>query len=235
MSQAVAFELPPLSNGSRNLLIGLFVAYAVELILRNTLGLPIDALVWMPFGSGFAPWQPLTRYLVQGNDVFNVILLGLMLYFLLPTLERLFSRRQIAEGALAAALGGTALAFGADLVGLGRGPTFGLHPVLPALLVLFGLAMPNAIVRLFFVLPVPARIIAWGTGAVALLYFLASPSLATADLLGAWVGAVAWWFSRGPGGRRRQLLRQGDQVRSQLRVLEGGKGGSGKRPPTIYH
>lgn len=219
--------LPPLSDFLRNLLIGLFVLYALELACRNILGLPVDALVWWPLGSGaFELWQPLSRYLVQGNDLLDVLLAALVLYFFLPAITDRFRTRQLGEVVAAAALGGTALALLLDLLfGLGR-PALGWQALTMVPVVLFGLSMPRATVRLFFVLPVPASVFAWGTGAIASLALLAAPGLYTADYLGAWLGVLGWWYGFGPGARRRLLQRKKRSVERELRrfqVLEGGK------------
>jgi membrane associated rhomboid family serine protease len=224
MTQTIgAFDLPPLSPTTRNLLIGLFVLYAVELVARNGLGLPVDLLAWRGFGEGFLPWQPASRYLIQGQGVMGVVFGGLVLYFLLPPLERWFSRRQLVQAIGAAALGGTALALALNGLGVVRGQTTGWAPLVTALLVLFGLHRPDAIIRLFFVLPVPAKVIAWGTGALSFLFLLASFDLGAADAFGTWAGAIGWWFWLGPGGRRRQLKRKSRGIERQLRVLDGGR------------
>ncbi len=225
--QGGGFGLPPLTPSVRSLLIGLFALYVLELAARNVLGLPVDALAW--FGRldpNSAPWQPLTRFLVQGNDVLNVVFGGLAWYFFLPPVEADRSTRQIAESIAAAAIGGTVLAGAIDLVfGLG-GVAHGWLPLTLAPLVLFSLARPDAQIRLMFVLPVPAQVFAWGSGALALLGLLASPGMGSADWFGAWLGVVGWWYLRGPGSRRLRLLRQKRKVERDLRrfeVIEGGK------------
>src|SRR5690606_20193193 len=96
--------------------VGLFALFVVELVLRNV-GLPVDALVWYPFEGPFQPWQPLSRYLVQGGSqsaVFNVIFGLLVLYFLLPAVDSLLPRAQAARALVAAIVGGTLLPLGVD-------------------------------------------------------------------------------------------------------------------------
>src|SRR5690606_36864703 len=103
------FQLPPVTPLVRNVLIGLFVLYAVELAFANAGGLPVYALAWHTFGAGIGPWQVLTRYLVQDPGVRGVVIAGIVLYFCLPAMERLFSSRELGEGLVVGAAGGTLL------------------------------------------------------------------------------------------------------------------------------
>jgi hypothetical protein len=228
----VSYQLPPLTPLVRNVLIVLFVLYAVELAARNLLHLPVDALTWRGFGEGFALWQPLTRYLVQGQGVLGIVLAGVAVYFLLPALERWSTPWRIAEALAVAALGGTLLALGLDAAGLLGGVTSGWPVLVATLVVLFGLYQPNANILLFFVLPIPARLLVWGTGILAGLLLLATLDLRSADFFGTFLGTLAWWRWRGPNARRRQLAREGAAIERELRrfqVLEGGRKGNRKK------
>lgn len=220
--------LPPLTPLTRNVLVVLFAAYVAELFLANIAGLSLDdMLAWHPIRDPrFASWQPVTRYLVQGPGVFNVVLSGVVLYFFFPILEGLFARRAMLEALVAGAIGGSVLGFLVDALGLATDATFGWSPLVTALVALFGLARPRDVIRLFFVLPVPASIFAWGTGFLALLYLLAAPGLSSADHLGTWAGAIGWWFLRGPGARNRQLRRKSRVIEKELHrftVIDGGR------------
>jgi hypothetical protein len=213
----------------RRLFAGLLILYAFELGARNIAGLGIDdALWWFPARADtFHVWQPVTRYFVQGNDVVGVLLSCLVLYFFGPFIEGRFTGRQLAEIGGAVVLGGTGLAGLLDAFGILAGPTMGWDSAVSTLIVLFGLASPGATIRLFFVLPIPASTLAWGTGVVAGLFLLASPTLATAEYMGVWIGTIAWWFYRGPGAKRRAAARAGRKVERDLQrfqVLPGGRG-----------
>ncbi len=231
------FQLPPLTPLTRNVLIALFVLYTVELMARNLAGAPIDVLRWYLFGQGFSAWQPLTRYLIQGQGVLGVVLAGVVVYFFLPVMERMFSLRQVAEALACGAAGGTALGLALDLLGLAGGSTGGWAPLVTVLIVLFGLKIPDATILLFFVLPVPAKVLAWGTGVIAFLLLLASFDLSSIDLFGTWLGAVGWWYWRGPAGQKRRLLRKASQVERELnrfQVLDGGKRGARDQDDWIH-
>lgn len=225
-----SFRLPPLHPWMRNLLVALLVLYLVEVVARNFVGVPVDLLAWRPMGAGFRPWQLLSHYLVQGpgrGGTTSVLLSLLVLYFFLPPLSDMLSRRHFAEGVAAGAAGGVLLGLALDLfLGLG-GAASGWSVAPMAMVVLFGLAMPGGVVRLFFVIPVTGRWIVWGTVAIAGLFLLADPGLDAAEHLGAALGVVGWWRWRGPGARRRELARKARDIERELRrfeVIEGGRG-----------
>lgn len=229
----VVYRGPDLPEWGKTLLVGLFIAYALELAARNMLRLPVDRLVWWP-AQDFAFWQPVTRYFVQGNEVVWVFLSGLVLALLLPVAESL-PRRQAWQLLGSAILGGTGLALLVQLVGIAAAPAQGWSSLVTALLVAFGLRQPDAIIRLFFVLPVPAWAFVWGTGALAFLSLLAAPGLGTAEHLGTFLGVVAWWNGWGPGARRRELIKKSRSVERQLRKLTVIDGGKGKPDSDVYH
>lgn len=223
----------------RNLFIALIGLYAVELALRNVVGLPVDQLAWLPFPD-FAIYQPFTRYLVQGNSVVSVLIGLVVLYFFLPQLESAYSRRQQLELVGFAAVGGTVFAGALDLLGILRTPAaaFGWDGLVTIAVVLFGLTSPKAVIYLFFVLPVRASVFVWGTGLLAFLFLLAVPALDTADYLGVWLGVMAWWRWRGPEARKRELRNKAKDIERELRnfeVLEGGRGNNRPFDDDVVH
>lgn len=220
--------LPELESWHRWLLGGLFGAFVVELVLAMT-PVPLYSLAWFNFGAGFEPWQPLTRFLVQGasrQSVFNVLLSLLVLYFMLPALGGAFTRRQLGLAALSGAVGATVLPLLADAVGLNvPAPALGWQSLVMVLPVLFGLHRPDADVFLV-VFPMKARWFLWGGLAIALLMLLAERSLSGWEELGVWLGTVGWYHSLGPGRRRRELKAKAAGIERELsrfQVLEGGR------------
>jgi len=222
-------QLPSLAPWMRNLIVGLFVLYVVELLAANA-GLPVGALAWHPFGSGFEPWQPVTRFLVQGRGVFGVLLGLLVLYFLLPAVDSVLSRERTAKALLAGAVGGTLLPLLFDLT-LVDGPGIqGWTVLVTSLVLLFGLAIPTGVVHLWFVVPITGRVIVWGTLGLAVVMFLLDPSLRTTEGIGTWLGVFGWWNLMGPGGRKRRLRRQAKKIQRELRRFEVIDGGRVDRP-----
>ena len=98
----------------KQLLGGLLALYVVELVLSAT-GAPVQLLAWLPLGQGFAPWQPLTRFAVQGPSVLNVLIALAVAWFVFPALDQLLRREQLGEATLAMAAAATVLTCGRGL------------------------------------------------------------------------------------------------------------------------
>jgi hypothetical protein len=227
-------QLPRLEPWMIRLLAGLFGLYVLELVARNA-GLDLYGLAWRPLAHGFAPWQLVTHYALQGSQdgaVTSVLFGLLMLYFALPavdaTVERGVWLRTLGAGAAA----GVVLGLLTDAVGLaGVAPTMGWLPLTVGLFVMFGLALPQGIVKLFFVLDIPARWLVWMSLAFLALRMVVAPSLGAAEGLGVWIGVYGYWNLRGPGARRRNLQQRKQSIERELRrfeVVEGGR--SSNRP-----
>ena len=116
----------------------------------------------------------------------------LAIFFFLGPAERTLGRRGLLRAtlltvALSAVLGFLLLVMGAVSP---RAPFVGLNPIITALIVVFGLSNPNASILLFFVLPIKAAWIAWGSGLFALLNFLALRDLDSSLWLTGWIVAA---------------------------------------------
>ncbi|MEQ1502967.1 MAG: hypothetical protein ABMB14_12090 [Myxococcota bacterium] len=235
-SPEVQFRLPTIERWHQVLLIALFALYVVELVVMN-LGFDLyAALAWHGFpggvgAGGFQPWQPVTRFLVQGPQVPWVLLSLLVLYFFLPAMENVVTRRQLGVAVAFGALGGTIVPLAMDALGFAGGITYGWSPLVFSLFALFGLARPEETIWLVM-FPLKAKWILWGSLVIALLQLLVVRSLDTFQTLGVWLGVVGWWHGFGPGARRRQLSRsaraierelQGGPRADKLRVIDGGK------------
>jgi hypothetical protein len=210
--------------------------YALELALR-TAGADLGTWAWQPPGAGWAAWQPVTRFLVQGPAAVGQVLVALIVLglFLLPSAGRWLSPRRIAEALAAGAVGGTLLPLALDGltwagVPLQRGTLQGWGPLLGALVLLIGLANRGGRLMLLLVvvpIEVPAALLVWGPPVVAGIVLLAR--LATGgglgepvEQLGIWAGAYAWWHLVGPG-RRAPVRSAGRRSQGRLRVLPGGR------------
>jgi hypothetical protein len=234
--------LPPLRPWLARLLGALLALWVAELLFANfVLGTPSDlyaVLAWWPGFDVRLLWQPFTRLLVQGNNLFGVVIDLLMLYFFLPWTVDRFTPRQLLTGA-AAVLGGCIVAgltwYGiATLAGeLGvpasprwlSMPAMGWHPFVVGMIVAFALAIPNERINLFFVANVPARVVLWITVAFAVLGFLVQPGLPSFERFGAIGAVVAWFHLVGPGATRRRFKSAGRRIERELKftVHEGGR------------
>lgn len=230
------YTTPTFQPWMRNLLIGLVAAYVLELILRNT-GVPVYALAWDPIGAGFQPWQPLTRFLVQGGSVFSVLFGALLLYFLLPALWYVVEPERLRNAAIAGLVGGTVLPLLVDLALADGGTMMGWTTFLAVwCATVFGLAMPEDTIYLMFVVPVNGRFVLWATAVITGLVFLmgATTTHATAEGFGTWLGVYGWWQLRGPGARTRQLKQKAARIERELQrfqVIEGGRQDDDNREP----
>lgn len=213
---------------TRRVVTGAAALAGAEWALRASGAFPVGALMWLPWGEGFQPWQPLTCYLVQGSDLLGLLISLLVLRFMLPTLQQLLPRRQLLQALGAAIGGGTALALVVTLAGVGTGAVAGWGTLMFPAIALFGLVVPEGEVKLYFMLPVRARTLVWASLAIALITGVfsvvgRSSSLMAAHELGMWLGVYGWhtW-------RRRQLRpkapppRPPRQVRN-FHVIDGGR------------
>jgi len=231
-------SFPPLQTWMRNLLLTLFLLYVAELIIDPVI-FDLGSLWLHPIGMGFAPWQPVTRFFVQGRSAATNVLISLVvLYFFLPVLQHLLKRRQWIEVLVSAVVAATVLPMLSDLTGmLPPSARTGWLFLIPALIVVFGLAMPRATVNLMFVLPVPASFFVWGTLFFSIFYLLVTPTGAQLEPIGAWLGVMGWWFLRGPGSTLRSQRKRGEKIEKnlpKLRILDGGLS-TGNREDDYIH
>jgi hypothetical protein len=236
-NQQTVLVLPTLDRWHKWLLGGLFALFVLELVVKNT-GVPLyPTLGWWSFGAGFEPWQPLTRFLVQGSDrssVSSVAFSLVMLYFFLPLLESITDRATLARAVASGALGGTLVPLLADATGiLSPSVALGWASLAYALPPLLGLLSPNREI-LLVVFPVRASWILWGTLVLTVLTVLAEQSLESLQGLGVWLGVYAWYHLLGPGRTTRALRKRGTKVEKDLRRFEVYEGGRRANRPDDY-
>lgn len=216
---------------TRNVLIGLFLAYVAQLLSH---GVAEQLLGWQPFAEGFRPWQVLT-HIALGSSVapWYTVLDWVVIFFVLAPLDGMLGRRGLV-GMLAATWAvGTILAAVGMALNVTSGAYWGLSPLLASMVSVFGFMLPNTVFRLFFVLPVRAIWISWGTGLLSFLFLLAWRDTGSALTFFGWVGSTAWFALWRTGGFRRwQLLWKKRQVEKKLarfEVIDGGR--TDRRPP----
>ena len=235
-----AIQLPSLEPWMQKTLQWIAGLFVVEIGLRAA-GVPIDRLELYPSSDPrLALWPPFTHLLTQGGlESFIRVAIGvLVLVFFLPAMNQTFSHRQLKSSLAAIVCGAVVLPSALEMMGLIRGAQmYGWQQLLIGPFVLYGLARPDHIVHLFFVIPVRASFFVWGSLGLSALFFVGDLSVLTAEPIGAWCGAYGWWQVVGPGGRRRTLLREASRIEDALQrfdVLEGGLSEADK-PPEEWH
>jgi membrane associated rhomboid family serine protease len=224
------------------LLGALFVMYVVQVLVDRWVvpGLSangasiLELLAWWGMETErFQPWQPATSFLLQGPGPTDAFFDWLALLFLFPPVERTHGRRATLRlmglAILLAILGGVGLnALGAVY---GSAPVLGYTPAYLALLIVFCLSHPDAVIRLFFILPIPAMWIGWGTTILTFLAFLYFRSIdSAAALCGVAMGWI--WMQPGLGGflRRWEARNRNREVQERLRRFEVFEGGAPREP-----
>ena len=89
---------------------------------------------------------------------------------------------------------------------------------------------------LFFIIPIQAAWIAWGTGLLALLNFLFGRSLESAMICSGWLSGYLFMQNRGKINIRafytQYKHRQTQKRIRKFKVLDGGKKNNNKKPPS---
>jgi len=240
MGADFGLRITPLTKRVLILLLGLFVG---QLVLENWFGVRLTRyLAWHGIETGmFYPWQVVTAYFLNGPSVIQALFDWLVILFFLPPAEEAYGKKGLSRFLLTLLAVSALAGFGLNYVGAVHqgalaGAFTGLNPVITGLIVLFGLTRPNAQILLFFVIPIKAAWIAWGTGLFAFLFFLGGRDLDATLWLSGWVGAYLWLQMRPSStGLRRTLLqfkqrriqerlqRAEEERLSQFEVIEGGR------------
>lgn len=239
-------QMTPLVKRILTVLIALYIVQVFALKPDNLQPgdnpLSPRGLTWLylwDLNSGhWRPWQPVTAFLFNAG-VFSAALDWLMVFFFVGPVQQLIGKKRLLKALLwswATAVIFTHAVMLLNGVTSGSEAAFtstgfrGLEPFLMSLLVIFGLAQPNAQILLFFVLPIKAAWVAWVSGLLALLVFLTEATLGTSLVLGGWLGGYLYVRS-GFGNIQRfwvrlKLLRKKKKIEKELAkftVIDGGK------------
>lgn len=190
-----------------------------------------------PGGPGFHVWQLVTSHFVHDpRDVLGLLFNLLAFYFFAGTVEEFLGRRRFLTLWVVSAV---AAALGASLMGVLQSPPLlhgGIAPGILALVVVYCFMMPDAIIHLFFVLPLKARWVGVGTGALTVLFALAQPQVYGGWTLGGLAGGWVWWrYGESLDPRTlllRRKLKRAQRKQGHLVVLPGGQGDDDK---PVYH
>ncbi len=161
--------------------------YILELLCEHWLAIPLYGwLALNPLRSGtFQFWQVLTHPVIHNPGApISFLINCLVFYFFAGTIESALGTRRFLALYIAAAVGGVIAGLLFSGLASFSVPYAGMMPSLLALIVTFGLLQPEAVILLFFVLPVKAKFISYGTVIVTALTFLAKANVHGAYHLG---------------------------------------------------
>ncbi len=159
-----------------------------------------------PIGAGFLPWQVGTYAFLHGS--FNHLFFNMLgLWMFGSELERMWGTRRFIQFYTASVL---AAALAQLIVTALTGsvyPTVGASGGLFGLLLAFGMLFPHRTILLFFVIPVPARILVALYGAFELYQGVTDSQGGVAHFahLGGMLGGfltIRYWRGQAPFGRR---------------------------------
>lgn len=223
----------------RRLLIIYGVLYGAALLSEHWLNMPLYSMLslrtetpdlfrfWQPFSAPFIhdPYAPI-GFLID----------CLVLYFFLGTVEGMLGTAGVIRLFAAATLGAEILGFAFGYLLGFQAPYAGMMPFLLSLIVVFGLAIPDATVLFMFVLPVRARYISYGTVLVTVITLLAKANPQGAYHLGGILfGWLAFRWQDSAGHMERMALKYRrwriSRRKSKFRVIDGEGDGKG---PTIH-
>lgn len=210
-------NLTPLS---RALLIGSFLIYVAQLATR---GLLDHLLGWQVVGFGFAPWQPLTSFLLSGPDPRGAVFGWLGIFFFVAPVQSMLGTRKLGYAMLATWAAVVVSTLGLTALGLPFEPYVGAEPLILALCCLFGFYMPGQNILLAFVVPIRGLWFAWGSGLYALLWLVYAPTNHTWMDVAAWCAAFAFQYVDLGGIRRHRVARQRRTIERRFAVHQGGK------------
>ena len=228
--QKMRFQIPTtLTETGKKMMMLLSVCYILELILEHWFQIPVVSTLQLhPFEDDhFMVHQFFTHPFIQHpTSPLNFLLTLLMFYFFSGPVERSIGTKRFLIFFLIATYGGAlcGLCF-SNIQGFNL-PFFGVLPGLLSMLVVFGLLSPDMVVLLFFVLPVKAKLISYGTIIIVFLGFLSKTSPgATYQLGGIFLGYLYVNGLKNTIESNRiylnYLYRQEQKRRSRFRVING--------------
>ena len=232
MSQQIpSFRFEPPTPFVKKILIGATVLYITEQILMGWLDIPLAQwIAWSPNGTLTHPWALLTHFVLLLNSPIGFLFEMVAIYFFLPVIVDAYGRkglnRLLLWIAIITSVLGT-LGVVTSAIPSSSAPAFGLHPILIALVAIFGLKNPFATIYVL-VFPIQASWVAWGSGILALLNFFAGRTLESLLVIGGWI--TGYLFVTGRGHikplklwRKYASKAQHQKRHRRLQAMDGGK------------
>ncbi len=232
---------PTLTSTGKIMLIIYAAVYVTELLGQQWLGIPV--FQWLalsaPNSGLFHFWQLITHPFIHNPGApIGFLINCVVFYFFAGTIESALGTRGFLQLYIIAALGGAVACLLFGSMASFNTPCAGMMPSLLALIVVFGLLQPDATILLFFVLPIKAKYISYGTVIVTALTFLAQTNLHGAYHLGG-IG-LGWLYFRSPTHwldpnwwRWKYFERSQKKRRGNFTVIDGQKDDDDDQP-TIH-
>ena len=159
-----------------------------------------------PLGAGFLPWQVISYAFLHGGYehlIFNM--LGLWMFG--SELERVWGPKSFIQFYTASVLAAAAAQLAVTTLTGSNYPTIGASGGLFGLLLAFGMMFPHRTILLFFIIPIPARMLVVLYGAFELYQGVTGSQAGVAHFahLGGMLGGflmMRYWQGRPPFGRR---------------------------------
>jgi hypothetical protein len=215
----------------RNTLLVLVGVYVAQLLIPGMAAL----LAWSTGVGLFAPWQVLTCLVLGGPDPGQALFDWVGVFFLVPLLDDLMDRRTWVLQLLTCWAVAVVTGLGAVTLGLvDPSVIMGQTALLDAAIAFIGFRMRHAQFLLMFVIPVRAVWLAWITGGMSLLYFLAYRNADTWTMLVCWAAAAVLANVDRGSLRRLSLQWKKGRIERRLRkfeVIDGGKDGPPRTRP----
>jgi membrane associated rhomboid family serine protease len=235
LDRVIVFSVPPLTPVVKKLIIALAVAFVLELVLENFVGMPMSRLLALdPIRLGPATlWQVVTYVFVQPTDnpstITSLLFDLFFMWLIMSPFEAAFGRRHTLELIVSGTLGAafTVLAF-AQIA-----PIPGFHLYGSSAIAYAGMAAMTQVMRggrmlLFGAIPMTSRQLLLVLAGIPLVEFLITKNyLSLLGSLGAIFAGIAYvrYMARAPRPSRPKR-----PASTRLRVLRGG-GGGGSNPP----
>lgn len=227
----------------KKLLIIYSVIYILELLLEHWLHIPaVYFLQLWPFSSeGFQVWQIFTSPFIHNPlNPIGFLINCLIFYFFAGSVERSLGSSRFLILFYLSALGAAVSGLAFSNVSGFNTPFSGMMPSLLALVVIFGFLNPEAAILLFFIIPLKAKYISYGTILITILTFLAKVNPHGAyDIGGILFGYI---YFRGPRNvfdpdliYLKYSQWQFERKKRSFRVIDGGNKGKKDNDKPTYH
>jgi len=224
--------MPPLTPLVKKLIVGLLVAFVLELVLQNFAGINVIGLLSLdPNNLGLlTPLRLVTYVFIEDpRQVMSMLINLVFMWLILSPFEVTFGSRPTLELALCGTVvAGLTVILVAQLAPVPGYMFFGSHPIAYA-----GMAAMTQVIRggriMFFgIVPMTSQTLLLVLGGLSLLQFLATKDhLMLTGSLGAMAAGIGYvrYMARPP--RASKPRRSGNDPRGpRFRVLRGGGGGS---------